>query len=86
MKRNKTQIFTQEQLNNYSRDELVETVMMLQNDLVASEEKLAILQERMFGRKTEVVTEYPEAQLSMVFNDAEAYKEVKPDVKEPTEE
>ena len=72
---------TKEQLANLSKEELVSRILDLQADLNNSQEEVAILKQKLFGRKTEKNIRTDDQQLS-IFNEAEAVADEGP-VEEP---
>lgn len=68
-----TKQYTAESLDRYSKEELIETVLSLQDDLFLSAEQIAILKSKLFGRKTE--KQLPDGDEQMTFNEFEAEAE-----------
>lgn len=65
--------YTEDQLKDCSKEELIDIVLDVQNRALAYEGKLALNQANQFGSKSEKLKELvPDAQVSLVFNEAEA--------------
>ena len=65
--------YSEEQLKDRSKEELIDIVLDVQNRALAYEGKLALNQANQFGSKSEKLKELvPDAQVSLVFNEAEA--------------
>ena len=77
--------YTEDQLKDCSKEELIDIVLDVQNRALVYEGKLVLNQANQFGAKSEKMKELvPEAQIGLVFNEAEAvYSEETP---EPTAE
>ena len=79
-------ILRESDLRNYTKDQLIETIIDLQNDVLLSREQIALLNGRYFGRKTEKYAEVIENQLSLGdFNEAEAIADKTPEKDADTE-
>ena len=79
-------ILRESDLRNYTKDQLIETIIDLQNDVLLSREQIALLNGRYFGRKTERYAEVIENQLSLGdFNEAEAIADKTPEKDADTE-
>ena len=77
--------YTEDQLKDCSKEELIDIILDVQNRALVYEGKLVLNQANQFGAKSEKMKELvPEAQIGLVFNEAEAvYSEETP---EPTAE
>ena len=72
-----------EELKKLSNEDLIDIIISLQSDLFSNREELAILKEKMFGRKTEKIVPEVDGQLNF-FNETEAVEEEAAEVEEPT--
>ena len=78
-------ILRESDLQNYSKDQLIATVIDLQNDVLLRNEKIAMLNGRLFGRKTEKFVEIVDDQIPLGdFNEAEAIADKTPVVETET--
>ena len=64
-------MFSEEQLNNYSKEELVKMFLSMQNNAFILQERLAVMNENTYGRKTEKMS-YVNPDQICIFNEAEA--------------
>ena len=72
-------ILRESDLQNYTKDQLIATVIDLQNDVLLRNKKIAMLNGRLFGRKTEKLVEIVDNQIPLGdFNEAEAIADKAP--------
>ena len=78
--------YTKESLKALDKDQLISAVLSLQEDLSLREEEVALLRQRLFGRKTESKLLEEETEQIKMFNDIEAVADSsqanEPDVEE----